>query len=124
MLDVAVARSQPRCHRAARASSILRDGPDGARLDDGLLGAIFGGEAEIVNDVAADPRSSAADGAWPRSWPRRCACRGERLGVIGTRSATPVEFHASDLKVLTAIASLAAPTVDQARTHEAAVADT
>jgi GAF domain-containing protein len=47
--------------------------------------------------------------------------RGERLGVIGTRSATPVEFHASDLKLLTAIASLAAPTLDQARTHEAAV---
>ena len=50
--------------------------------------------------------------------------RGERLGVIGTGSPTPVEYHASDLKVLTAIASLAAPTLDQAATHEASLADT
>ena len=50
--------------------------------------------------------------------------RGETLGVIGTGSATPVEYHASDLKVLTAIASLAAPTLQQAATHEASLTDT
>ena len=40
----------------------------------------------------------------------------------GTLSVEPLEFHASDLKVLAAIASLAAPTLDQAAIHEAAVA--
>jgi hypothetical protein len=47
--------------------------------------------------------------------------RGKRLGVIGTRSAEPHEYHASDLKVLTAIASLTAPTLDQAAVHEAVI---
>ena len=113
------------CRRAARASSSCATDPDGEQLTDGLLGAIFAGEAEIVNDVVADPRSSAAERAAMASVvaaPLRV--RGERLGIIGTRSAAPLEFHASDLKVLTAIASLAAPTVDQARTHEAAVSGT
>jgi hypothetical protein len=31
----------------------------------------------------------------------------------------PVEYRAADLKVLGAIAALAAPTIDQARAHEA-----
>ncbi len=44
-----------------------------------------------------------------------------RLGVIGTRSAERIEFRASDLKVLTAIASLAAPTLEQAAAHEVAL---
>ena len=46
-----------------------------------------------------------------------------RLGVIGTRSAERIEFRASDLKVLTAIASLAAPTLEQAAAHEVALRD-
>lgn len=100
---------------------ILRDGPDGAALSGGLLGAIAQGEAEIVNDVAADPRSTQEERAMASVVAAPLRVRGERLGVIGTRSATPIEFHASDLKVLTAIASLAAPTLDQAATHEAAL---
>ena len=79
------------------------------------------GEAEIVNDVAADPRASAADGAWASLVAVPLIAAGERLGVIGTRSATPVDFHASDLKVLVAIASLAAPTLRQAADYEAAL---
>ncbi len=47
--------------------------------------------------------------------------RGERIGIIGTISREPVEFHASDLRLLGAIASLAAPTFEQAAVHEAAL---
>jgi hypothetical protein len=36
-------------------------------------------------------------------------------------SRQPIEFHASDLRLLGAIASLAAPTFDQAVAHEAAL---
>jgi hypothetical protein len=102
---------------------VLRDGADGAQLDEGILGAIFAGEPEIVNDVASDPRATAAERRNASLVAAPLRVRGERLGVIGTRSATPVEFHASDLKLLTAIASLAAPTLDQAATHEAALRD-
>jgi hypothetical protein len=41
--------------------------------------------------------------------------------VIGTISRDPVEFHASDLRLLGAIASLAAPTFDQATAVEVAL---
>jgi GAF domain-containing protein len=100
---------------------VLRDGPDGDRLSSGILGAIFEGEAEIVNDVAGDPRSTAADGSMASVVAAPLRVRGKRLGVIGTRSAEPHEYHASDLKVLTAIASLTAPTLDQAAVHEAVI---
>jgi adenylate cyclase len=98
---------------------VLRSGPDAAALDGGVLGAIAADEPEIVNDVAADPRASAAERHWASLVAAPLRVRGERIGVIGTRSTTPVEYHASDLKVLTAIASLTAPTLDQAATHEA-----
>lgn len=123
VLEVAV-REAGRLPSGGEGFAILRDGPGGTRLENGLLGAILAGDAEVVNDVAADPRSGDADRDMASVVAAPLRVRGERIGVIGTRSATPVEFHASDLKVLTAIASLAAPTVDQARTHEAAVADT
>jgi adenylate cyclase len=98
---------------------VLRSGPDGPSLDAGVLGAIAADEPEIVNDVAADPRATEAERQWASLVAAPLRVRGERLGVVGTRSATPVEYHASDLKVLTAIASLTAPTLDQAATHQA-----
>lgn len=102
---------------------ILRNGPDGSQLDGGLLGAIHAGDAEIVNDVRNDPRASATERAIASLVAAPLRVRGVRLGVIGTRSTERIEFRASDLKVLTAIASLAAPTLDQAAAHEAALRD-
>jgi hypothetical protein len=116
--DVAVTEAS-RLPTGGQGFIVLRDGPDGAQLDGGILGAIFAGEAEIVNDVAGDPRATATERGAASLVAAPLRVRGERLGVIGTRSTTPVEFHASDLKLLTAIASLAAPTLDQAATHEA-----
>jgi hypothetical protein len=100
---------------------VLRDGPDRERLDGGILGAVLDGEPEIVNDVAGDPRATATERGLASLVVAPLKVRGERIGVIGTGSATPVEYRASDLKVLTAIASLAAPTLAQAAAHEAAV---
>jgi len=71
--------------------------------------------------VAADPRANDEERQWASLVAAPLRVRGERLGVVGTRSSSPVEYHASDLKVLTAIASLTAPTLDQAATHEAAL---
>jgi len=98
---------------------VLRDGPDAAALDGGLLGAIAAADAEIVNDVAADPRASEAERRWASLVAAPLTVRGHRLGVVGTGSATPVEYHASDLKLLMAVAALTAPTVEQAARHEA-----
>ncbi len=100
---------------------VLRDGPDRERLDGGILGAVLDGDAEIVNDVAGDARATATERGLASLVAAPLKVRGERIGVIGTGSATPVEYRASDLKVLTAIASLAAPTLAQAAVHEAAV---
>lgn len=100
---------------------ILRDGPEADRLIGGILGAILDGEAEIVNDVAGDPRTGATERGLASLVAAPLKVRGKRLGVIGTGSDTSLEFRASDLRLLTAIASLAAPTLEQAASHEAAL---
>jgi len=87
----------------------------------GILGAILVGDPEIVNDIAADPRATATERAFASLVAAPLRVRGERIGVIGTISAEPIEFHASDLRLLGAIASLAAPTLDQAAAHQAAL---
>jgi hypothetical protein len=97
------------------------DDPDPAiDAGGGILGSILAGDAEIVNDVAADPRATAAERRFASLVAAPLIVRGERIGVIGTISREPLEFHASDLRLLGAIASLAAPTFDQAAVHEAA----
>lgn len=85
----------------------------------GILGAILAGDGEIVNDVAADPRATLTERGFVSLVAAPLRVRGERIGVIGTISREPLEFHASDLRLLGAIASLAAPTFDQAAVHEA-----
>jgi putative methionine-R-sulfoxide reductase with GAF domain len=87
----------------------------------GILGAILAGDPEIVNDVAADPRASATERAFASLVAAPLRVRGERIGVIGTISTAPIEYHASDLRLLGAIASLAAPTFDQAAAHQTAL---
>jgi len=100
---------------------LLRGHAGADELRVGILAAVDQGEAEIVNDIAADPRASKADRAWASLVAVPLIASGERLGVVGTRSATPVDYHASDLKVLVAIASLAAPALRQAADYEAAL---
>jgi hypothetical protein len=100
---------------------ILRDADDEGRLESGILRAVFEGEAEIVNEVGADPRTSATERGLASLVAAPLKARGERIGVLGASSPTPLEYRASDLKVLGAIASLAAPTLAQAAEHEEAL---
>lgn len=107
---------------------VLKSGTDlgplpGLSATAGILGAIVDGEAEIVNDVASDPRATVTERGLASLVAAPLRVRGERIGVIGTASTEPLEFRASDLKVLASIAALAAPTLDQAATHEAALLD-
>lgn len=113
--------SEDRSQLTARPSSgeaapILEHDPA-----DGILGAILEGDPEIVNDVASDPRATALERAFASLVAAPLRVRGERIGVIGTISRDPVEYHASDLRLLGAIASLAAPTFDQAAALAAAL---
>lgn len=88
---------------------------------DGIIGAILAGDPEIVNDIAGDPRATALERAFSSVVAAPLRVRGDRIGVIGTISRDPVDYYASDLRLLGAIASLAAPTFDQAATLEAAL---
>ena len=109
------------------ADAALRVRPTGDAADPpvapgvGILGAIAVGDAEIVNDVAADPRATDAERRYGSLMAAPLRVREDRIGVIGTISVEPVEYHASDLRLLGAIASLAAPTLDQAAVYEAAL---
>ncbi len=111
---------------AAEALLVVRptDSLDASPRGDGrsgIIGAILAGDPEIVNDIGADPRSTPGERQFASLVAAPLRVRGERIGVIGTISKEPREFHASDLRMLTAIASLAAPTFDQAAVHEASL---
>lgn len=80
----------------------------------GIVGAALAGDPEIVNDIAGDPRATAVERAFASLVVAPLRVRGERIGVIGTIARDPTDYHASDLRLLGAIASLAAPTFDQA----------
>jgi hypothetical protein len=85
-----------------------------ASATEGILGAVLSGDAEIVNDIAGDPRSTAMERVVSSLVAAPLRVRGERIGVIGAASATPRFFAGSDLKLLNAVAAIAAPTIDQA----------
>lgn len=87
----------------------------------GIVGAILAGDPEIVNDISGDPRATAVERAFASLVAAPLRVRGERIGVIGTISRDPIEFRASDLRLLGAIASLAAPTFDQAAAMRASL---
>ena len=101
-------------HPIGADDAIFPDQPAG----DGILGAGYAGDAEIVNDVAADPRSLATDRVAASLIVAPLKVEGVRLGVVGTASKEHVQFQASDLKILTAIAALTAPFVSQAQRYE------
>lgn len=91
----------------------------GARAGAGILGAVLEADPEIVNDVRGDARSTSGEQEIASLIVAPLKVRGQRIGVVGAASTTPVEYRAADLKVVSAIAALAAPTIDQARAHEA-----
>ena len=97
---------------------------DSVRPGVGVIGRIADGEPEIVNAVSADPRVAEAERALGAVIAAPLRVRGRRVGVIGAAAPAGHEYRAADLKVLTAIAALAGPAIEQARAHEAALRTT
>jgi adenylate cyclase len=92
--------------------------------DQGIVGAVArSGVAEEVNDVAADPRATAAERAYASLIIAPVVARGRTIGVLGAGTRTRVDYRAADLKLLAAIAAIAGPAVAQTSgrigTHEA-----
>jgi adenylate cyclase len=86
--------------------------------DVGIIGAVFSSaKAEIVNDVAADPRCMDIGLAQSLICAPLKASRGA-IGVISLDSVEPIEYTAADLKLLTALAAQAAPPIEQALHYE------
>jgi hypothetical protein len=76
----------------------------------GILGAIAAAAiAEEVNDIAADPRSSAAERGFGSLIAAPVVARGRTLGVVGAASRQPIAYQAADLKLIAAIAAIAGP---------------
>jgi putative methionine-R-sulfoxide reductase with GAF domain len=87
------------------------------RAGEGILGAIAGSAvAEEVNDVAGDPRTSAAERGLASLIAAPLVARGRTLGLLGATSATRVEYRGADLKLVAAIAAIAGPALAQVRT--------
>ncbi len=82
----------------------------------GIIGAVYQtGQAEVVNNVSADPRHNLNDPH--RASSLVCAPLKTREGVIGVMvmsSEVPVEYSAADLKLFNALASQAAPAIERA----------
>jgi hypothetical protein len=85
---------------------------------DGIVGGLGSGEPTIINDVAADPRSSPAERGLGSLIVAPLRGHGVAIGAIGAATDGPHEYEAGDLKVLTAIASLTGPAIDQARSPD------
>lgn len=93
----------------------------GGRVGEGLVGAIMAqGTAEIVNDVAADPREPRSAGvATLIGAPLKV---GERvIGAIILTSSMPLVYAAGDLKLLNTLALQAASAIENARLFERTV---
>jgi hypothetical protein len=82
----------------------------GATSGAGIIGSIAANAiAEEVNDVAADPRASAAERVFASLIAAPVVARGRTLGVLGAASRSPVDYQAADLKLLAAIAAIVGP---------------
>jgi len=91
-----------------------------AVVGEGIVGSIAaGGDAEIVNIPVGDTRAVGAERRLGSFLVAPLRSRGRTVGVIGARTDEPHEYQSGDLKVLTAIAALTGPAIDQARAREA-----
>lgn len=87
----------------------------------GIVGSVLSmtADAEIVNDIATDPRSTAGERAFEAIILAPLRSRGHIVGLIGAATDEPHEYRAGDLKVLAAIAALTGPALDQAIRRDA-----
>lgn len=93
-----------------------------ARPGEGVVGRIVAsGAAELVNMPATDDTATPVERSFAAILCAPMRAHGRTVGVLGVASTDVVEYRAGDLKVVEAIAALAAPALDHALLHEAAV---
>jgi GAF domain-containing protein len=94
---------------------ILRTGDAG-----GILGAVgASGVAEIVGDVAADPRASREERSFASLAAAPVTAHGEHLGALAVATDDAREIRAAELKLLTAIAAIVGPVLGRVLGREA-----
>jgi transcriptional regulator with GAF, ATPase, and Fis domain len=91
-------------------------GAGGNPTGGGIVGSVArSGVAEEVNDVAADSRASAPERTYASLIAAPVVARGRTIGVLGAGTRAPADYQAGDLKLLAAIAAIAAPALAQTR---------
>lgn len=94
----------------------------GIRMGEGIVGQVaFSGQAEIVNEVVADPRRTAFESSLKSLVCAPLKARQRVIGVVCVGSLTPVVYTAADLKFLGTIAAQVAPAIDNAMLYERTV---
>jgi adenylate cyclase len=89
------------------------------RTGDGIAGnVILYGNAEIVNDVLADPRYIDRKNGIRSMICAPLKTKDRSIGVINMSSDEPVFYKAADLKLLTTLASQAASAIENAILHK------
>jgi GAF domain-containing protein len=105
-------------HEAGR---LLRDG-EGRLVTDaagGILGAVgASGVAELVSDVAADPRATEDERRFASLAVAPVTSNGRPVGVLAAGTSRAHDLTSADLKLLTAIALLVGPAIERARAGE------
>lgn len=99
------------------------DGPfPEARFGEGVLGRVAAsGVAELVNVPATDATATPVERSFAGILCAPMQAHDHLIGVLGTAATETVEYRAGDLKVIEAIAALAAPAIDHAQLHESAL---
>ncbi len=86
--------------------------------DDGIVGAVFSsGQAEIVNDVAQDPRYVPGEETVSSMMCAPLKAKGKCFGVVKISSRASLIYNASDLKLFSAVCLEAAYAIDNANLH-------
>jgi len=107
---------------AFRANLIFGEGFDTARqyrVGNGIIGHLARSEkGEIVNEVASDTRYEPEDGLFSSLIGVPLKAKQQTLGMLVLVNRDATMYTASDLKLLTSLASQAAPAIDNALLHE------
>lgn len=93
--------------------------PQGLRADTGIIGSVIQiGNAEIVNDVTADPRSIQHPLQVSSLLCAPLKTRDHVIGAIAVGSKTPTTYSAENLKLLDMVASQTAGAIEKALLYE------
>jgi putative nucleotidyltransferase with HDIG domain len=94
-------------------------GVETVRTNEGIRGDVFlSGKAEIVNDVASDPRFIPRRSRVSSLMCSPLRIKDKIIGVIDIASERPHTYKAEDLKLLIALSSQSAASIETARLYE------